>query len=60
VFVSVLAEKLLIYAAGRPMRPEDMPAVRAVVRGAAPGGHRFSSMILEVVKTPQFQMRTKS
>jgi hypothetical protein len=60
VFVTVLAEKLLTYAVGRPMRPEDMPAVRTVVRGAAPGGHRFSSLILEVVKTPQFQMRTKS
>ena len=59
VFVTVLAEKLLTYAVGRPMRPEDMPAVRAIVRGAAPGGHRFSSMILEVVKTPQFQMRTQ-
>jgi hypothetical protein len=60
VFVTVLAEKLLTYAVGRAMRPEDMPAVRAIVRGAAPGGHRFSSMILEVVRTPQFRMRTKS
>jgi hypothetical protein len=60
VFVTVVAEKLLTYAVGRPMRPEDMPAVRAIVRGAAPGRYRFSSMILEVVKTPQFQMRTKS
>jgi hypothetical protein len=60
VFVTVLAEKLLTYAVGRPMRPEDMPAVRAIVRGAGPGRQRFSSMILEVVKTPQFQMRTKS
>jgi len=34
--------------------------VRAIVRGAAPGGYRFSSMILEVVKVAQFQMRTKS
>jgi hypothetical protein len=60
VFVTVLAEKLLTYAVGRPMRAEDMPAVRAVVRGAAPGGYRLPSMLLEVVRTPQFQMRTKS
>ena len=60
VFVTVAAEKLLTYAVGRPLRPEDMPAVRAIVRGAAPGGYRFSSMILEVVKAAQFQMRTKS
>jgi hypothetical protein len=60
LFVTVLAEKLLTYAVGRTLRAEDMPSVRAIVRGSAPGRHRFSSMILEVVKTPQFQMRTKS
>jgi hypothetical protein len=60
VFVTVLAEKMLTYAAGRAMRPEDMPAVRSIVRAAAADGHRFSSMILGVVKTPQFQMRTKA
>jgi hypothetical protein len=60
VFVTVMAEKLLTYATGRAMRPEDMPAVRGVVRGMAPGGHRFSSMVLEVVRTPQFQMRMKA
>jgi hypothetical protein len=60
VFVTVLAGKLMTYAVGRPMRAEDMPAVRTVVHASAPGRYRFSSMILEVVKTPQFQMRTKS
>jgi hypothetical protein len=60
VFVTVMAEKLLTYATGRAMRPEDMPAVRGVVRGMAPGGHRFSTMVLEVVRTPQFQMRMKA
>ena len=60
VFVTVVAEKLLTYAVGRAMRPQDMPAVRAIVRGARPrpvsGSRRSSS---DVVKTPQFQMRTK-
>ncbi|HET9196170.1 MAG TPA: DUF1592 domain-containing protein [Vicinamibacterales bacterium] len=60
VFVSVVAEKLLTYAVGRPMRPEDMPAVRAIVRGAAPQQYRLSSLILQAVRTPQFQMRTKA
>jgi hypothetical protein len=60
VFVTVLAEKMLTYAAGRAMRPQDMPAVRSIVSGAAAGDYRFSSMVLGVVKTPQFQMRTKS
>ena len=59
VFVTVLAEKMLTYAAGRAMRPQDMPAVRSIVRGATADGYKFSSMILGVVRTPQFQMRTK-
>jgi hypothetical protein len=60
VFVTVAAEKMLTYASGRAMRPEDMPAVRSIVRGAAQDNYRFSSLVLGVVRTPQFQMRTKS
>jgi mono/diheme cytochrome c family protein len=59
VFVMVMAEKMLTYATGRAMRPEDMPAVRRVARDMAAQGNRFSSMVLGVVATPQFQMRTK-
>ena len=60
VFAEVAAEKLLTYAIGRAMRPQDMASVRAVTRGAAKEKYRFSSLVLGVVKTPQFQMRTKS
>jgi hypothetical protein len=60
VFAEVAAEKMLTYAVGRAMRPQDMPSVRAITRGAAKDGYRFSSLVLGVVKTPQFQMRTKS
>ena len=60
VFVMVMAEKLLTYATGRAMRPEDMPAVRAIARTAAAHGNRFSAMVLAVVASPQFQMRTKA
>ena len=60
VFVTVVAEKMLTYASGRAMRPEDMPAVRAIVRGASKGNYRFSSLVVGVVQSPQFQMRTKS
>jgi len=60
VFVSVVAEKLLTYAVGRPMRPADMPGVRAIVRGAAPEQYKLSSLILQAVSSPQFQMRTKA
>jgi hypothetical protein len=60
VFVTVLAEKMLSYSTGRAMRPQDMPAVRSIARGATADGYKFSSMILGVVRTPQFQMRTKA
>ena len=60
VFVTVMAEKLLTYATGRALRPQDMPAVRSIVRAAASDTYRFSSLIAGVVMTPQFQMRTKS
>jgi hypothetical protein len=60
VFAEVAAEKMLTYAIGRALRPQDMPSVRAITRDAAKANHRFSSLVLGVVKTPQFQMRTKS
>jgi hypothetical protein len=60
VFVTVLTEKLLTYAAGRAMRPEDMPAVRRIVRGSAPDKYRFSSIVLGVIQSPPFRLRTKS
>jgi Protein of unknown function (DUF1592)/Protein of unknown function (DUF1588)/Protein of unknown function (DUF1587)/Protein of unknown function (DUF1585)/Protein of unknown function (DUF1595) len=60
VFAEVAAEKLLTYAIGRGLRPQDMPSVRAIAGGAAKQNYRFSSLVVGVVKTPQFQMRTKS
>jgi len=60
VFAEVAAEKMLTYAIGRGLRPQDMPSVRAIAGSAAKDKYRFSSLVLGVVKTPQFQMRTKS
>ncbi len=59
VFVGTLTEKLLTYALGRGLDYRDMPAVRAIVRESARDNNRFSSLILGVVRSPQFQMRTK-
>jgi len=36
-----------------------MPAVRAIVRQAAREDYRWSSVVLGVVKSPPFQMRTR-
>jgi hypothetical protein len=60
VFAGVFAERLLTYAVGRGLRPQDMPAVRAITRGAAPNGYRFSSFVLRVATSAAFQMKTKA
>ncbi|HTM02481.1 MAG TPA: DUF1592 domain-containing protein [Vicinamibacterales bacterium] len=60
VFAGVFAERLLTYAIGRGLRPQDMPAVRTITRAAAKNKYRFSSFLLGVVKSAPFQMKTKA
>jgi hypothetical protein len=57
LFVSALAEKLLVYASGRGVEYYDAPAVRTIVRDARAQNYRFSSIVLGVVKSQPFQMR---
>ena len=57
LFVTTFTEKLLIYALGRGLEYYDAPAVRAITRAAAAENHRFSSLILGIVKSTPFQMR---
>jgi mono/diheme cytochrome c family protein len=59
-FVRVATEKLLIYALGRGAEWYDMPLVRSIVRDAAADNYRFSSLVIGIVKSPQFQMNTKT
>ena len=56
-FITTVAEKLLTYALGRSLEHYDMPAVRAIARATAEHDHRFSSMVLGVVRSRPFQMR---
>ena len=58
VFVTALTEKLLTYASGRGVEYYDAPAIRAIVRDARAQNFRISSIILGVVKSQPFQMRT--
>jgi mono/diheme cytochrome c family protein len=58
-FVRVATEKLMTYALGRGVEEGDMPAVRAIVRSAAPNDYRFSSIVMGIVKSDQFQMNMK-
>jgi mono/diheme cytochrome c family protein len=57
-FVETVSEKLLTYALGRKLEYYDAPAVRQVTRAAAGVDYRWSSVILEIVKSLPFQMRS--
>jgi mono/diheme cytochrome c family protein len=57
-FVTAASEKLLTYALGRVLTASDMPAVRAIARNAARNESRFSSLVVGVVHSQPFQMRT--
>jgi hypothetical protein len=59
-FVRVATEKLLTYGLGRGAEHFDMPLIRSIVREAAPSNYRFSSLVLGVVKSRQFQMNVKT
>jgi hypothetical protein len=58
-FERVIVEKLMIYALGRGTEYYDMPTIRAIVRDAGKNDNKFSSLVLGVVKSEQFQMNQK-
>jgi hypothetical protein len=58
LFVSTLTEKLLIYALGRGVEPYDAPAIRKIVRNSKAADFRFSAVILGIVNSTPFQMRS--
>jgi hypothetical protein len=57
-FVAAMTEKMLMYAAGRETKYYDMPAVRAIMKDAARSRYRFSDLVLGIVRSAPFQMRT--
>ena len=56
-FIRTFTEKLLMYATGRGLEYYDMPAVRQILRQAAPGEDRWSAIVLGIARTMPFQMR---
>jgi hypothetical protein len=56
-FLTHLTEKLLTYALGRGVEFHDMPAVRQILREAAPREYRWSALVVGIVKSTPFQMR---
>jgi len=58
-FARFMTEKLLSYAMGRGVEYFDMPVVRSIVNTAEPDNYRFSTLVMNIVKSDPFQMRTK-
>jgi hypothetical protein len=59
VFSGTVTEKLMIYALGRGLDPIDMPVVRNILRSGAKNNYAMQSIILGIVQSSAFQMRTK-
>jgi Protein of unknown function (DUF1592)/Protein of unknown function (DUF1588)/Protein of unknown function (DUF1585)/Protein of unknown function (DUF1595)/Protein of unknown function (DUF1587)/Cytochrome C oxidase, cbb3-type, subunit III len=58
LFVRTVTEKLLTYALGRGLEYYDAPTVRAIDRSAEANNYRWSSLILSIVRSAPFEMRT--
>jgi hypothetical protein len=57
LFVQAFTEKLMTYALGRPLRAQDMPTVRRIVREAAPREYRLDSLVQGIVASDAFRQR---
>jgi hypothetical protein len=57
-FADAIAEKMLTYALGRGVEYFDRPSLRAVMRQAREQGYTWSSIIIGIVTSTPFQMRS--
>jgi hypothetical protein len=57
-FARTVTSKLMSYAFGRELEYYDQPAVRKIVHDAAAENYRWSSIVLGIVESPGFRMRT--
>jgi hypothetical protein len=57
-FPRTVTGKLMAYALGRRLEYYDQPAVRKIVRDSAAHQYRWSSLIVGIVDSPAFLMRT--
>ena len=55
-FLRTFTDRLLSYALGRGTEATDVPAVRKIVRDTASEDHRWSSIILGIVRSTPFAM----
>jgi hypothetical protein len=57
-FIRNVTEKLLTYALGRGLERHDGPTVDQISARVTSDGYRFSTLVMEIVKSQPFQMRT--
>jgi hypothetical protein len=57
-FVTALTENLMTYALGRTLDYQDQPEVRAIVQASAQDDYRFASIVMGIVSSSEFLMRT--
>jgi hypothetical protein len=48
----------MTYGLGRGMESTDMPVIRGIAASSATQNYRFSSVVLGIVKSVPFQMKT--
>src|SRR5262249_10262709 len=56
-YVATVIEKLITYTLGPGVDYTDMPAIRAILKTAAPSDYRWSSIILGIVQSVPFQRK---
>jgi hypothetical protein len=57
IFAGAVTARMTTYALGRSIEPGDMPALRGIVRAAAPD-YKFQDIVLGVIRSTAFQMKT--
>ena len=55
LFVENLTEKLMLYALGREVEPQDMPTVRSIVKESGKDSFAFYDIVQGIVKSEQFR-----
>lgn len=60
LFVETFTERMLTYALGRGVEAYDQPVIRKIVRDAAAQDYRWSALILNIVESTPFQLRSVS
>jgi hypothetical protein len=60
LFAGTVTEKLMIYALGRGLQYYDMPVLREILKNSEAAGYRFGDIVLGIVASPAFRMRTKA